>query len=153
MLRVVEKEDGIIYALKLCPIENEKKVLREYRVLSSLGDKCKQGLVCYHELFYAYEPEIVTDFPEKVEDDPDSYDDFILKNDLDLAGPKVYICVLMDFVQGIDLDMYIRTNPVVNDEQMIVFMKHMLKILQMLHSKGYVHRDIKPANIFSIRIK
>ena len=56
----VKDSSGKIYALKLLhqkykvyDEEMEKKmVIEEFKALKSIGDKCKQGLVCYYKLFY-----------------------------------------------------------------------------------------------------
>ena len=56
--------------------------------------------------------------------------------------------LIMEYVDGIELDQYINTisGPIVESELIPLF-KQMLDAIGYAHKKGLVHRDIKPANI------
>ena len=56
--------------------------------------------------------------------------------------------LIMEYVDGIELDQYINTitGPIVETELIPLF-KQMLDAIGYAHKKGLVHRDIKPANI------
>jgi serine/threonine protein kinase len=56
--------------------------------------------------------------------------------------------LIMELVEGIELESYIRTIGSPLDEHVsAAFMKQLLEAFSHAHDKGVVHRDIKPANI------
>ena len=56
--------------------------------------------------------------------------------------------LIMEYVEGIDLDDYIRkvTGPI-GEEETKVLMSQLLKAFSYAHEQGVIHRDIKPSNI------
>ena len=130
--QVKSHKDNQIYALKMMNEKLEQVVLkdieREYEVLKILGDKCKQGLVCYHKLFKGR------------------------YKGTNLIGTHTYICLLMDYIQGFELfdyvnDECITKNKWLNEDQMFTVMKHLAYTVKLLHDNNIVHRDIKAKNI------
>lgn len=57
-----------------------------------------------------------------------------------------YFYIIESFIDGITLRDYIK-NKTINCEQVIHFLKNMLKMLLILEKEKLVHRDIKPENI------
>ena len=115
----VEDENRDIYALKrynrgIDPIS----ALKEYNLLQEQG--CIDGLVCYHDIFYATE-------------------------ELDEGGSTRSLYVLMEYYPGENLHTIIEERPEELDATTIS--ERLLEILDNLHSLGLVHLDIKPDNI------
>jgi serine/threonine protein kinase len=56
--------------------------------------------------------------------------------------------LLMEYVEGITLDKYIKqkVGPI-NDENTVTIMTQVLSAIQSAHDKNIVHRDLKPSNI------
>lgn len=63
------------------------------------------------------------------------------------ADGKYYIAMLSEFVEGVNLADYVKTNNPLTPQEAIVFLKWIVPVLQDLHQKGFVHRDVKPQNI------
>jgi serine/threonine protein kinase len=127
--KVRKISNGKIYALKVMERNNRSvdinDIDHEYSILKKLGDKCNQGLVCYHKLFKAMR---------------------YSSN----RGMENYYCLLMDYVDGVDLLKYIDNyckDEYLSDEQILTFMICVTQTLKLLHDNNIVHRDIKPANI------
>jgi serine/threonine protein kinase len=58
------------------------------------------------------------------------------------------VYLIMEYVEGITLDHYIRNVlGVIPEEKAIAIFKQILEGVMYAHSKGIVHRDLKPANI------
>ena len=120
-----KKSPKQIYALKLIKIldwDTYSNTEKEFKLLQTLGDKCKQGLVCYHKLFYTY------------------------------YKKEQYIGLLMDYVEGYELFEYIlkhckNRNSDLTSKEIYKIMLHLVKTLKILHDNDLVHRDIKPENI------
>ena len=56
--------------------------------------------------------------------------------------------LIMEFVEGVELETYLRNLGYPLDEHVTAaFMKQLLNAFSHAHDKGVVHRDIKPANI------
>lgn len=61
-------------------------------------------------------------------------------------GDKIQY-IVMECVDGITLEEYIRQQGVINYKEAVFFVTQILRALQHAHDKGIVHRDIKPQNI------
>lgn len=57
--------------------------------------------------------------------------------------------ILMQKIEGLNLEQWInqRDRKPIAQKRAIVWLKQLVEILTLVHSKGYFHRDIKPANI------
>jgi serine/threonine-protein kinase len=56
----------------------------------------------------------------------------------------------MEFVEGIDLDKFVKKSGPLPVEQACDFIRQVAQGLQHAHQVGLVHRDVKPANLFLI---
>ena len=65
----------------------------------------------------------------------------------DVVDDKKYHYIVMEFVDGITLDKYIKKNKRLSNEDTINFAIQIANGLKVAHSKGIIHRDIKPQNI------
>jgi|GEM_PF-3728795 len=61
--------------------------------------------------------------------------------------PKPLHCLVMEKIQGQNLQKWMQNRPPINFEQALDWLKQLVKILDCVHVKNYFHRDIKPANI------
>ncbi|MEH2348104.1 MAG: serine/threonine-protein kinase [Nostoc sp.] len=72
----------------------------------------------------------------------DSYFQYQTRNGL------VLHCIAMEKIDGYNLEQWRQQqNRPISEEQAIAWLKQLLKILDLVHSKHYLHRDIKPSNI------
>jgi len=55
--------------------------------------------------------------------------------------------LIMQLIEGTDLEKFLQTNTLINLEDLKKMMVHLFSALEFLHSKNVAHRDIKPANI------
>ncbi len=55
--------------------------------------------------------------------------------------------LVMDFVEGEDLDSLIQQRGALPEAQALVWLRQILEAVVYMHSRGVIHRDIKPANI------
>ena len=57
--------------------------------------------------------------------------------------------IVMQKIEGLNLEQWIhqREQKPIAQKRAIVWMRQLIEILALVHSKGYFHRDIKPANI------
>ncbi len=55
--------------------------------------------------------------------------------------------LVMDFVDGEDLDAYIKRQGALAEAQVLVWFDQILDAVSYLHSRGVIHRDIKPSNL------
>ena len=58
-------------------------------------------------------------------------------------------CIVMEFVEGISLDEFLKTNPDLHWREQIV--EELLSALEYIHASGVVHRDLKPQNLLVTR--
>jgi len=56
-------------------------------------------------------------------------------------------CLVMDKVEGENLDQWIRLHGKISQSMAIQWLKELVEILHKVHRSGFFHRDIKPANI------
>eukprot|EP00993_Chasmostoma_nieuportense_P001558 NODE_2429_length_1180_cov_17.984805_g2314_i0.p1 GENE.NODE_2429_length_1180_cov_17.984805_g2314_i0~~NODE_2429_length_1180_cov_17.984805_g2314_i0.p1 ORF type:complete len:383 (-),score=66.60 NODE_2429_length_1180_cov_17.984805_g2314_i0:30-1076(-) len=62
-------------------------------------------------------------------------------------GERCYICLLMDYVDGGDLEQYIRCTPRIALQWVLEISAQIADALSFLHSSRLMHRDLKPLNI------
>ena len=71
--------------------------------------------------------------------------EYLLKcHDLFINNRK--LCIVTEFIDGGDLDNYIKKNKLMEEEIIKIFLKICVGI-ESLHQNAIIHRDIKPANI------
>lgn len=72
----------------------------------------------------------------------DSYFQYQTRNGL------VLHCIAMEKIDGLNLEQWLKQqNSPISQEQAIAWLKQLVEILDLVHSKHYLHRDIKPSNI------
>jgi len=59
--------------------------------------------------------------------------------------------LVMDFVDGENLDAYVARNGPLSERQALAWMRGIFDALAYCHSQGVIHRDIKPANLIKRR--
>ncbi len=69
------------------------------------------------------------------------YDSFIINTK---EGPRY--AILMEYIEGKNLETLFKEAPITEEEALIIII-WLLRVLAFLHQNGYVHRDIKPENI------
>ncbi|MEH2260295.1 serine/threonine-protein kinase [Nostoc sp.] len=72
----------------------------------------------------------------------DSYFQYQTRNGL------VLHCIAMEKIDGYNLEQWLQQqNSPISQEQAIDWLRQLIEILDVVHSKQYLHRDIKPSNI------
>ncbi|NMF56475.1 serine/threonine-protein kinase [Pseudanabaena yagii] len=73
----------------------------------------------------------------------ETYVHHILENGQTLHG------IVMQKIEGVNLEQWInqRNGQPIAQKRAIVWLRQLVEILALVHSKGYMHRDIKPANV------
>ena len=66
-----------------------------------------------------------------------------------LANGKMLHGIVMQKIEGLNLEQWInqRQKQPIAQKRAIAWLRQLIDILALVHSKGYLHRDIKPANI------
>ena len=67
---------------------------------------------------------------------------------LDFDEQPQQLSIVLDFLEGQDLNQKIKTNGPLSDKEIERVFSQTLSAFQYAHDKGIVHRDIKPSNIF-----
>ncbi|MCC5622220.1 serine/threonine-protein kinase [Nostoc sp. CHAB 5715] len=141
------------------------ELLGRYRVTSLLSDKT--GFSKVYEAYEQDTPKILKILKEDLSGDAkavelfqqevtvlgqlkhpgipkeDSYFQYQTRNGL------VLHCIAMEKIGGYNLEQWLKQqqNYPISQEQAIAWLKQLVKILDLVHSKQYLHRDIKPSNI------
>ena len=55
--------------------------------------------------------------------------------------------IVMEFIDGMDLDEYIRCHPKLSFKEAFKMIEPIIRTLDNVHARGLIHRDISPANI------
>lgn len=56
-------------------------------------------------------------------------------------------CMVMEYVEGIDLASLVEENGPVSESQALFYIYQIGEALNMIHQQGFLHRDVKPLNI------
>ncbi|MEH2143788.1 serine/threonine-protein kinase [Nostoc sp.] len=140
------------------------ELLGRYRVTSLLSDKT--GFSKVYEAYEQDTPKILKILKEDVSYDAkavelfqqevtvlghlkhpgipkeDSYFQYQTRNGL------VLHCIAMEKIEGYNLEQWLQQQSYpISQEQAIAWLKQLVEILDLVHSKQYLHRDIKPFNI------
>jgi serine/threonine protein kinase len=67
---------------------------------------------------------------------------------IDFDEQPQQLSIVMEFLQGEDLNQKIKRSGALNEEELIEIFSQTLSAFHYAHVKGIVHRDIKPSNIF-----
>ncbi|MCU0525097.1 MAG: bifunctional serine/threonine-protein kinase/ABC transporter substrate-binding protein [Elainella sp. Prado103] len=64
-----------------------------------------------------------------------------------LANQKVLPGLVMEYIEGNDLEHWLQNYGVIDREQALNWLRQLTEILQYVHQKKHFHRDIKPSNV------
>lgn len=67
---------------------------------------------------------------------------------IDFYEDKNLMAIIMEYLDGADLDSYVETNGPVPEKQVIEWFKQILPAFSYTHEQDIVHRDVKPSNLF-----
>lgn len=141
------------------------ELLGRYRVTSLLSDKT--GFSKVYEAYEQDTPKILKILKEDLSGDTKAVELFqqevtVLGHFLHPGIPKedsyfqyqtrnglVLHCIAMEKIDGYNLEQWLKQqqNYPISQEQAIAWLKQLVEILHLVHSKQYLHRDIKPSNI------
>ncbi len=62
-------------------------------------------------------------------------------------GPKKLHCLVLEKLEGENLEQWIATNGSISQELALEWLKELTQILHYVHTERFFHRDIKPSNI------
>ena len=78
---------------------------------------------------------------------PQSEDYFIYNHTLANGNTLQLYCLVMEKVEGIDLEHWVDQYGQISQKQALLWLKETVLILDKIHQKDWFHRDIKPPNI------
>ncbi|MCC5608432.1 serine/threonine protein kinase [Nostoc sp. CHAB 5834] len=141
------------------------ELLGRYRVTSLLSDKT--GFSKVYEAYEQDTPKILKILKEDLSSDAKAVE--LFQQEVTVLGhffhpgiPKedgyfqyqtrnglVLHCIAMEKIDGYNLEQWLKQqqNYPISQEQAIAWLKQLVEILHLVHSKQYLHRDIKPSNI------
>ncbi|WP_158549956.1 serine/threonine-protein kinase [Runella aurantiaca] len=67
---------------------------------------------------------------------------------IDFHEDKNLMAIIMEYLDGADLDSYVEKNGPVPEKQVLEWFKQILPAFSYTHEQDIVHRDVKPSNIF-----
>ncbi|MEH1925034.1 serine/threonine-protein kinase [Nostoc sp.] len=141
------------------------ELLGRYRVKSLLSDKT--GFSKVYEAYEKDTPKIIKILQEDLSGDAKAVE--LFQQEVTVLGkfqhpgiPKedsyfhyqtrnglVLHCIAMEKIDGYNLEQWLKQqqNSLISQEQAIDWLRQLIEILNVVHSKHYLHRDIKPSNI------
>ncbi|MBD6620640.1 protein kinase [Komarekiella sp. 'clone 1'] len=63
------------------------------------------------------------------------------------TSPLTLHCLVMDKIEGQDLEQWIESNGRISQSQALEWLKQLVEMLDTVHRSDFFHRDIKPSNI------
>jgi serine/threonine protein kinase len=69
------------------------------------------------------------------------------EKEIDFLFKKELYCVVMEYIQGQDLEQWLGENRLVSQDLALQWLKQLVSILDYVHEHNFFHRDIKPSNI------
>lgn len=139
-----------------------KIVARKYRIIEKLGRGATSSVYKAKEIttghLFALKKYITSDPADKEKLIESIQNELrILKNVAHPVLPKIYDVIweddsfylIMEYVEGINLERYIRKNGVLSKKKLLSIMEQVCSGLYYLHSldKPIIYRDLKPSNI------
>ncbi|MFN6526203.1 serine/threonine-protein kinase [Nostoc sp. ChiSLP03a] len=139
------------------------ELLGRYRVTCLLSDKT--GFSKVYEAYEQNTPKILKILKEDLSDNAQAVE--LFQQEITVLGqfkhpgiPKedsyfqyqtrnglVLHCIAMEKIDGYNLEQWLQQNSPISQEQAIDWLRQLIEILDVVHSKQYLHRDIKPSNI------
>lgn len=66
---------------------------------------------------------------------------------LELPSGKTLPCLVMEYIEGIDLEHWLQDYGAIDQQQAIPWLRQLTDILDFIHQRNFFHRDIKPSNV------
>jgi WD40 repeat protein len=138
----------------------------KYRVSRLLSDNSGFGII--YEAFEGFKSKIIKVLQEKWNSDSKAVELFHREYEVLLGlgrqgvigvpqaedyfqyysiSGKTLQCLVMEKVEGIDLEQWLRQYGQINQKQALKWLKEVVLILDKIHKNNWFHRDIKPTNI------
>jgi serine/threonine protein kinase len=149
--------DGIIYCIKLSPINIEASLIKNEKHKKRIYSEVECMNNCnFFSLIIMYNKGIVEkkDSEDSSDEQLEEFDDYFYKHENEVKLPQLknkYMYIVMEYMKYGDLRQKIKLNNNNNDkisenDAMIIFIQLLLGVHYM-HTNKIIHRDIKPANI------